>query len=188
MTTPEAEAPVPTALQRSWQRKSLLFRAYPSLSSSLSLTASSSCAIPESITTEGLSSLLGVRDDRLTDISPAAFQENLALYRSVYDLLLQYDRSSLSPEQQVSYDVYAWYLDDLLRMGAYPYSDYPVNPLVVTGVQNLLEYLFVEYHAIDDLEAPAITSRASRRWTRKWRSSARRCACARSRATCRPPS
>ena len=31
--------------------------------------------------------------------------------------------------------------------------------------------------------APAITSRASHRWTRKWRSSARCCTCARSRAT-----
>ena len=107
---------------------------------------------PESITSEGLADTLGVRNDRLTDISSAAYQENLALYRAIYDLLLQYDRFSLSPEQQVSYDVYAWYLDDLLRMGAYPYADYPVNPLVVTGVQNLLEYLFVEYHPIRNID------------------------------------
>lgn len=107
---------------------------------------------PESVTSEGLADTLDVRNDRLTDISSAAYQENLALYRVIYDLLLKYDRFSLSPEQQVSYDVYAWYLDDLLRMGAYPYADYPVNPLVVTGVQNLLEYLFVEYHVIQDID------------------------------------
>ena len=107
---------------------------------------------PEWITAEGLADLLGTRDDRLTDISDAALRRNQALYRAIYDLLLEYDRFSLTPEQQASYDVYAWYLDDLLRQGEFMLHDYPVNPVVVTGVQNLLLYTFTEYHPMQDPE------------------------------------
>ena len=107
---------------------------------------------PEWITAEGLADVLGVRNDRLTDISDAALRRNQDLYRAIYDLLLEYDRFSLTPQQQSSYDVYAWYLDDLLRQGEFMLHEYPINPVVVTGVQNLLLYTFTEYHPMQDRE------------------------------------
>jgi len=38
----------------------------------------------------------------------------------ILDLLRAYDRSTLSPDQQVSYDVYEWYLDDRVRATSSP--------------------------------------------------------------------
>ena len=69
---------------------------------------------PEWVTAEGLSAALGGDNSQLTDISAAYQEQNLEVYRAIQSLLASYDRSSLAAEQQVSYDAYQWYLDDLL--------------------------------------------------------------------------
>ncbi len=102
---------------------------------------------PEWVTSEGISSLIGADQSRLTDISESYRQESLSLYSAILGLLQSYDRSSLPADQQVSYDTYAWYLEDQLRMGEFRHHEYPVNP-IITGIQYQLEYLFTDLHPL----------------------------------------
>jgi hypothetical protein len=91
---------------------------------------------PEMLTYDGLAEAYGVGNDRLTDRSDAYVRETRALEAMILDLLRGYDREVLAPEQQVSYDVYEWYLDDLVRGHAFMYYDYPVNSMSYYGDQN----------------------------------------------------
>ena len=75
---------------------------------------------PEGLTERGIASDFGLRNDRLDTLSDAYLHETQALEAGILDLLRGYDRASLTPEQQVSYDVYAFYLDTLVRRDPSP--------------------------------------------------------------------
>jgi len=107
---------------------------------------------PEAVTIEGLSGMFGVRNDRLSDFSDVYIQESFTLQRAVYDLLRSYDRAALTPAQQVTYDTYAWYLDDLIRGQEFMYNDYPVNFMYILGQQYLTVALFSDYQPLSSLE------------------------------------
>jgi uncharacterized protein (DUF885 family) len=107
---------------------------------------------PESVTIEGLSDSFGVRDDQLTDISDAYVRETHEMQKAILAILQSYDYSALTPEQQTSYEVYFWYLDDLVRQQTFMYNDYPVNQIYVLGVQYLTQALFTDYQTIQDIE------------------------------------
>jgi uncharacterized protein (DUF885 family)/WD40 repeat protein len=102
---------------------------------------------PEWVTSEGLAQRFGVGNDQLTDISDAHLRETQQLQAAILDMLRQYDRESLTPEQQISYDVYEWYLDDLVRGQEFMYYDYPVTHFT-TGVQYQLIQFFTDLHPI----------------------------------------
>jgi uncharacterized protein (DUF885 family) len=103
---------------------------------------------PEMLTYDGLAEAYGVGNDRLTDRSDAYVRETRALEAMILDLLRGYDREVLAPEQQVSYDVYEWYLDDLVRGHAFMYYDYPVNSMSYYGDQNWIVEFLTTYHPI----------------------------------------
>jgi uncharacterized protein (DUF885 family)/Tol biopolymer transport system component len=106
---------------------------------------------PEWVATEGLEDYFGGPGDQLTDISDAYLRETQVYVAAVYDLLHTYDRESLTPEQQISYDVYEWYLDDLIRGYEFMYYDYPITHFT-TGVQNQMIYFFTDFYTIEDQE------------------------------------
>ncbi|MFC2030734.1 DUF885 family protein [Chloroflexota bacterium] len=103
---------------------------------------------PEWITTEGLMEQMGTGNDRLTDISDDYIRDTQALQVAILDLLREYDRDALMPEQQVSVDVYGWYLDDLVRGQEFMYHDYPVTHFT-TGVQYQLLQFFTDIHPLE---------------------------------------
>jgi uncharacterized protein (DUF885 family)/Tol biopolymer transport system component len=103
---------------------------------------------PEWVTAEGLAEHLGTDNERLTDLSDAYVQETQWLQATILDLLRQFDRGALNPEQQISYDVYEWWLDDLVRGQPFTYHDYPVTHFL-TGVQYQLIELFENLHPMD---------------------------------------
>jgi uncharacterized protein (DUF885 family) len=82
---------------------------------------------PEMVTTLGLADGFGMRNDRLDDLSTAYILETQALERAILDLLRSYDRDSLSQNDQVSYDVYEWYLDDRVQGHKFMYHNYPFH-------------------------------------------------------------
>jgi uncharacterized protein (DUF885 family) len=102
---------------------------------------------PEWVTAEGLAARFGTDNGQLTDLSDAQVRQTQELQVAVLDLLHQYDRQTLSTEQQISYDVYEWYLDDLVRGQAFMYYDYPITHFT-TGVQYQLFQLFTDLHPI----------------------------------------
>jgi uncharacterized protein (DUF885 family) len=102
---------------------------------------------PEYITTLGLSSAFGMRDDRLNDMSDAFIRETQDLENAILALLETYDRAALTPEQRLSYDVYAWYLNDQIRGHEFMYYDYIIRPGVI-GYQDNLVQLFTDLHPV----------------------------------------
>src|SRR5690606_2180978 len=88
---------------------------------------------PDALFANGLAGDYGVANDRFTDMSDGYLRQTQQLESGILDLLRAYDRSALPPDQQVSYDIYEWYLDDRVRGHEFAYYDYPVNPLTIWG-------------------------------------------------------
>ncbi len=103
---------------------------------------------PEVVLADGLADVYGLDGAELTDISDAYIRENFELYRTVLALLRQYDRAALTHDQQVSYDLYEWYLDDQLRREEFIYYDYPATFFPVTAVHEQLIQFFTDLHPL----------------------------------------
>ena len=102
---------------------------------------------PEYLTELGIAESLSMGNDKLTDISDEYIRETYELITGILQLLREYDRSQLTSEQQISYDVYEWYLDDAVRQQEFMYYDYPVTHFI-TGIQNQLIHFFTDIHPI----------------------------------------
>jgi uncharacterized protein (DUF885 family) len=105
---------------------------------------------PDALAISGLADEYGVANDVFTNMSDDYVRETQDLEAAILDLLRTYDRSALLPHQQLSHDVYEWYLDDLVRGHAFMYYDYPVNSLTIWGKQNWLIDFMVSYQPITD--------------------------------------
>ncbi|KYK35809.1 MAG: hypothetical protein AYK19_10050 [Theionarchaea archaeon DG-70-1] len=104
---------------------------------------------PQTLTQLGIAESLGVGNDTLDNISDAYIKETQKLEKGILDLLQTYDRDALTKEQQISYDVYEWFLDDLVRGHEFMYHNYPVHHFLSSYHDDLVR-LFTEYHTITD--------------------------------------
>ena len=105
---------------------------------------------PEAVSSLGIFEQLGYKgfDGMLTDVSPAHEQKLAQMARDDLDTLRKYDRASLSPANQLSYDVLEWFLRDLVEGQRWLFYDYPVNQLF--GVQSSTPDFMVQIHPIGD--------------------------------------
>jgi uncharacterized protein (DUF885 family) len=103
---------------------------------------------PEGLIYNGLADEYGIGNDQFTNRSDAYIRVTQQLEVSILDLLRTYDREALSPEQQLSYDIYEWYLDDLVRGHAFMYYNYPINAMSIWDAQNALFDFMVNYHPV----------------------------------------
>jgi uncharacterized protein (DUF885 family) len=105
---------------------------------------------PEAVSSLGVFEQLGYRgfDGKLTDVSPAHEQKLAQMARDDLQTLHGYDRASLSPSNQLSYDVLEWFLQDLVEGQRWLFYDYPVNQLF--GVQSSTPDFLVQIHPIAD--------------------------------------
>jgi uncharacterized protein (DUF885 family) len=103
---------------------------------------------PETVLADGMAEVYGLEGAELTDISDAYIRENFELYRVVLEALRQYDRATLTSDQQLSYDLYEWYLDDQLRREEFIYYDYPATFFPVTAVHEQLIHFFTDLHPL----------------------------------------
>ena len=104
---------------------------------------------PELLTELNLSEHFGMRNDQLNDLSDAYLRETQRLEAAILELLRLYDRESLTPDQQLSYDIYEWTLDDLVRGHEFMYHNYPLNHMINSYNFNL-ESLLTEIHPLND--------------------------------------
>jgi hypothetical protein len=102
---------------------------------------------PERVTRLGIAESLNMRNDSLDNLSDAYTRETQELETAILALLRTYDRSAMSPEQQISYDVYEWYLDDRVRGHEFMYCDYPVHHFL-GGYHDVLIRILTEIHPI----------------------------------------
>jgi uncharacterized protein (DUF885 family) len=102
---------------------------------------------PEYMTELGVAEQLGIGNDKLDNLSDAYIRETHRLERDIYATLLTYDRSQLPEDEQRSFDIYKWYLDDLIAAQEYMYNDYPLSQFIFS-VQNSTLHFFTEIHPI----------------------------------------
>ena len=105
---------------------------------------------PELISELGLARVFGMDNSQLTNVSDAYQLETYQLLQDQLDTLHTYDRDELTSDQQLSYDLFEWYLDDWLRGKAFRFHDYPVNQAL--GEQNILIEFMVDRHPLHNLE------------------------------------
>jgi hypothetical protein len=106
---------------------------------------------PETLTYAHLSQAFGLRDDQLNDLSDAYLRQTQQLEVAILDLLRSYDREQLTPEQQLSYDIYKWDLDNRVRGHQFMYNDYPLTHIVFS-YDFALNELFTELHELNTRE------------------------------------
>ena len=102
---------------------------------------------PELLTSLALSAEYGLRDDLLTDISDAYVRDTQTLETTILELLRTYDRATLANEQQLTYDIYAWYLGDRVAGHAFMYNDYPLNVTIFSVHLDMLGF-FTDIHPL----------------------------------------
>jgi uncharacterized protein (DUF885 family) len=103
---------------------------------------------PENVLADGLASTYGLETAELTDISDAYIRETYRMIGTVLAMLRNYNRAELTPAEQISYDVYEWYLDDQVRSQEFMYYDYPATYFPVTSVHLELVQFFTDLHPL----------------------------------------
>ena len=96
---------------------------------------------PESLVELGVDKIIGLEEVVLNDISDDYIRETQQIESGILEILRSYERDSLPLEHQVSYDVYEWYLDDLVRGHEFMYYDYPAT-FFITSVHVQTENFF----------------------------------------------
>jgi uncharacterized protein (DUF885 family) len=107
---------------------------------------------PDRLFVNGLAKAYAVPNDRFSDLSIPYLEDAARLEGAILEILRAYDRDTLAPDEQLSYDIYLWVLEDRLRGHQFMLYDFPVNPLTIWGKQNWLVDLMVNYQPI---ESPA---------------------------------
>ncbi|MCA9933817.1 MAG: DUF885 domain-containing protein [Ardenticatenaceae bacterium] len=102
---------------------------------------------PQLVTEAGLVQAFETDNNRLNNLSDDYIRETQALETAVLDQLHTYDRDSLPPDQQLSYDIYEWYLTDLVAGHEFMYNDYPVSFFITSVHQDTLQF-FTDIHPI----------------------------------------
>jgi uncharacterized protein (DUF885 family) len=102
---------------------------------------------PESVTDLGLSATYGQRDNYLDTVSDDFLVETYDLVAAIKALLAGYDPTALTPAERVTYDAYAWYLDDLARERPFMHHSYAVNNSLTSEHLKLLA-LFTQVHPL----------------------------------------
>jgi uncharacterized protein (DUF885 family) len=88
-------------------------------------------------------------NNRLTDVSPAYEAETYAWFADTLAALRDFDRAALTPEQQLSYDIFAWYLEDKLAGEPYRFHNHPVKQIL--GVHEMLLEFMTDRHPVATL-------------------------------------
>ncbi len=107
---------------------------------------------PETVLSVGLTDIYNVTEVALNDISDAYQRETYDLLADTLQVLETYDRASLSPEDQISYDIYHWYLTDQLASQEFMYHIYPATYFPPTSIPEDILFFFTDSHPINNLQ------------------------------------
>jgi uncharacterized protein (DUF885 family) len=102
---------------------------------------------PELVIELGLRSQIDVGHGFLNDASDDFDQETGADCQVVADALASYDRASLSRAQQITADIYAWYLDDQVQQRRHSDLAYPISP-AITSTELSTQLFFTDIHPL----------------------------------------
>lgn len=106
---------------------------------------------PEILVELGIGQELGL-EATLTNLSSEYQLATMQLEAGILEILKGYDIEKLSPEQQISHQVYQWYLEDIVQ--GHPFADhhYIASHMISNGVHNQTFQFFTETHPVNNLE------------------------------------
>jgi len=104
---------------------------------------------PELLTELNLSAEFGLHNDQLNNLSDAYLQDTQRLEAAILSQLLTYDRQTLTPGEQLSYDIYLWTLEDMVQGHEFMYHNYPLNHFINSYNFNL-STLLTELHPLNN--------------------------------------
>ena len=102
---------------------------------------------PEDVVWEALESVFPLDEIGLNDLSDAYQRETFAMLQVVLDALHTYDRSSLTVDEQLNYDIYEYYLHDALDRLEFIYHDFPATYMGFS-VHRSTERFFTDIHPL----------------------------------------
>ncbi len=103
---------------------------------------------PETLVATALDDIYPQKIARLNDWGTQYRADTWTIYQLALDKLLTYDRSMLSADERLNYDVYAWYLQDFLDEQAFDLHPFPAT-YSVFGVPGNMRRFFEELHPVE---------------------------------------
>ena len=100
---------------------------------------------PEEIVSSFLTGVFPLDNAGLNNLSQEYATETFAMYRVVQDMLADYDREALDAEGKISYDVYAWFLQDKVGEEPFFFFEFPAT-FSIFGVPRGTELFFTDTH------------------------------------------
>ncbi|MFC6635096.1 DUF885 domain-containing protein [Microbulbifer taiwanensis] len=86
----------------------------------------------------------------LDDVSEAEGRRQMEMIRDELAVLREYDRAALEGQDAVSYDIFEYFLNDMIEGERWQYHDYPLNQM--SGEQNQLPEFLAEIHQINNVK------------------------------------
>lgn len=106
---------------------------------------------PELVIELSLQDDIGLEGVTLNDVSDAYAEETAFVVAEILSQLHDYDREALSLAQQVSYDVYEWYLDDMVRGYEFRLYEFPVT-FFITSENSQTASFFTDIHPLETVQ------------------------------------
>jgi uncharacterized protein (DUF885 family) len=103
---------------------------------------------PETVVWEGLTGTFPLDSVDLDDLSDDYSRDTFAMYQVVLDALRGYDRAALDAQRQLNYDIYAWYLQDIIDRLEFIYHDFPATYMLFAE-QRRTERFFTDIHPLE---------------------------------------
>ena len=106
---------------------------------------------PETIIWRSLDDVYPLATATLDNLTDAYQRDTYAMYQVALDALQTYDRSLLDADDQLDYDIYEWYLQDVADGLPFIYNAF-VATYSIFGVPRSTEQLFTEVHPLETLQ------------------------------------
>ena len=102
---------------------------------------------PETVVWEALESTFPLQAVELDDLSDEFQRETFAMYQVVLDGLRSYDRDTLTADEKLNYDIYAYFLQDAVERLDFIYHDFRATYMSF-GVQSSTQRFFTDIHPL----------------------------------------
>ena len=102
---------------------------------------------PETILWRSFENEFPLTTAELDNLSDGYQRETFAMYEVALDALRTYDRSVLDADGQLNYDVYEWYLQDVVDRLPFIYHNFPATYNIIS-VQRQTQRFFTEIHPL----------------------------------------
>ena len=106
---------------------------------------------PETIVWRSLTNVYPLGVAELDNLTEDYRRDTFAMYQVVLDALRTYDRAALDSEGQINYDMYEWYLQDVVDQLEFYFYDFAAT-YSIFGTQEDTRQLFTEVHPLATLQ------------------------------------